>query len=69
MRTPEEIEKILDATYRADPDVSDPDMDLIRDTLNWVTGDDTQSAEEWLDYQGITDMITEADEKRGKLDQ
>ncbi len=49
MHSEEDIKKVLQAAYDADPEFEDSDMDLIRDTLRWVLGDDSSTAQQFIE--------------------
>ena len=50
-RTEEELLKALDATYRADPDHEDDEIERIQDVLRWVLGHDESTVEQFIkDY-------------------
>ena len=46
-----DIKKVLRAAYDADPDFEDTDMDLIRDCLRWVLGEeyDNSTAQQFIE--------------------
>lgn len=48
-RPDEDLLKALDATYKADPDHEDIDIEIIQDTLRWVLGQDEMSVEQFID--------------------
>jgi hypothetical protein len=58
MRSEAEIRKVLDATYEADPDHEDDDIERIQDTLRWVLGPDydSDSADEFISMHISEDL-------------
>jgi hypothetical protein len=58
MRTKTEVTQVLDATYKADPDFEDSDMDMIRDTLRWVLGEgyDESTAQQFIKFHISEDL-------------
>jgi len=51
MQSETDIKKVLRAAYDADPDFEDTDMDLIRDCLRWVLGEeyDNSTAQQFIE--------------------
>jgi hypothetical protein len=54
-RPDEDLLKVLDATYTADPHHQDENIELIQDTVRWCLGHDDSTAEEFI-HEYIEDL-------------
>lgn len=49
MHSEEDIKKVLQAAYDADPEFEDDYLERIRDSLNWVLGNDGMTADQFIE--------------------